>query len=204
MVKAIIEGQKTMTRRVVKIKRLPKPDDKKKLKANTPGLWLIPMNGNPTPTYSIAPYQKNDILWVRETHWVNGGWFSYISENGNYGQEFVEFTDDNAPVLFDKPQDETLAYVKRPAIFMPREAARLFLEVKSVRVERLQDISEEDVKAEGVSVPPLPTCTDPSLKRRCEFASLWDDLCAKRGYGWDSNPWVWVIEFMRVERGGTQ
>jgi hypothetical protein len=121
-------------------------------------VYPIPVNGVPSPKYSISLYKKGDILRMRQARTANK------DENG--------FT-----------------------------AAGLFIKVKNVRVERLQDISEEDVKAEGVSVPPLPTCADPSLKRRCEFASLWDDLYAKRGYGWDSNPWVWVIEFMRVEKG---
>jgi len=88
---------------------------------------------------------------------------------------------------------------------MPREAARLFLEVKSVRVERLQDITEADAKAEGVK----DLC---DICRGCYggyscieyipiylFEKLWDNINAKRGYLWDSNPWVFVYEFMRVE-----
>jgi hypothetical protein len=68
---------------------------------------------------------------------------------------------------------------------MPKEAARLFLEVKNVRVERLQAITEEDARAEGFAWE--------------RFASYWDTLYAKCGYSWENNPWVWVYEFMRIK-----
>jgi hypothetical protein len=319
MVRAIINGQKTMTRRPVsRIARFGNVTEFGE--SNTPGYkWQFRdkrMRWNDVRDI-IPPYQKGDILWVRETHWVNGEWFSYISENGKYGREFVEFTDDNAQVLFDDPEDETISYMKRPSIFMPRKAARLFLEVKNVRVERLQCISEKDAEAEGCGLEALKewaknncpeleypywlglnnrpepyselwkeidsslsycrkcaekeaarlnkkypntvfvdggwsqdedrvinceicykpldfSATEECLKSEYEhwvkhgiekpdgyvleqiigmedslpeeypklrsilFRRLWDDLYAKRGYGWDSNPWVWVIEFERM------
>jgi hypothetical protein len=79
---------------------------------------------------------------------------------------------------------------KKPSIFMPRAAARLFLRVKNVRAERLQDISEEDAIAEGVDgIEPGELFFN--------FIALWNSLNAKRGYGWEANPWVWVYTFER-------
>ncbi len=96
--------------------------------------------------------------------------------------------------------------------FMPRSAARLFLKVKSIRVERLQDITEEDARREGIKsywaephrdvAPFIGTAKeigeDLCSTRREAFQQLWDFLNSKRGYGWDLNPWVWVIEFERI------
>jgi len=88
-----------------------------------------------------------------------------------------------------------------PSIFMPRWASRLTLEVTGVRVERVQDISEEDAETEGVE-PPMLHPDDPANLdvARGAFADLWDAINAKRGYGWASNPWVWVVTFTRVQR----
>jgi hypothetical protein len=87
---------------------------------------------------------------------------------------------------------------------MPREATRLFLEVKDVRVERIQDISEEDAEAEGVFPGKCSgcgacsgsDCYDPAGY----FMETWDDCYSERGYGWEENPWVYVIEFMRIDK----
>ena len=83
---------------------------------------------------------------------------------------------------------------------MPRKAARIFLKVKNIRVERLQAITEQDAVAEGF-VSTAKTAGDdyPGLFAREQFAEYWDKLHAKRGYRWDQNPWVWVIEFEKVE-----
>ena len=94
----------------------------------------------------------------------------------------------------------------RPSIHMPRTAARLYLLVKSVRVERVQDIRSADAEAEGVEK--TGTCrwrdycgieSGGFINPTASFVTLWDSLNAKRGYPWDSNPWVWVIEFRRVD-----
>lgn len=86
-----------------------------------------------------------------------------------------------------------------PSMFMPRWASRITLEVVSVRVERLQEISEEDAVAEGVDAVSLADVPrSAAWNRRQDFAALWDSLNSKRG-PWDSNHWVWVVEFERVE-----
>ena len=84
---------------------------------------------------------------------------------------------------------------------MRREAARLFLEVKSVRVERLHDISPRDAQSEGIKFRPFNgNFTNFEAWLIKDFAVAWNSLNAKRGYSWDTNPWVWVYEFMRRER----
>jgi len=121
-------------------------------------------------------YQVGDILYVRETWRKHEFGFDYrVLENG---QLFPSFDDD--PIKW------------KPSIHMPREAARLFLEVREVRVERLQDITEADAMAEGV----LPF-NNQVLRAKGYFEDLWNSINGKGA--WESNPWVWVYEFMRVE-----
>ena len=90
---------------------------------------------------------------------------------------------------------------------MPRDVARIFLRVTDVRVERIQDISEADCIAEGIKEEDayynkMFRNTDSSEFARAMYAKLWDSLNAKRGYGWDMNPWVWVYTFERCEKPG--
>lgn len=154
-------------------------------------------------------YRRGDILWVRETFAVD--------RDGNYIYK--------SDPMFDCCTRGDIAWDWKPPIFMPRVAARLFLEVKAVRIERLRDITEEDAKAEGI----LPTaakfggckCRDRPdrhgkfgcpkgcncFNARENFFGFWDSLNAKRtgaekkpDYSWKSNPWVWVHEFGRVEK----
>jgi hypothetical protein len=94
----------------------------------------------------------------------------------------------------------------KPSIHMPREAARLFLKVESVRIERLQHITVEDVEKEGITIhdlcnkcPPNMYCCNTCGQARHSFSELWDSLNAKRGYSWESNPYVFVYEFMRLD-----
>lgn len=82
-----------------------------------------------------------------------------------------------------------------PSIHMPRWASRIMLEITNVRAERLHDISEADAKAEGVGAW---HDTKDGTVYRPEFSMLWDSINAKRGHSWDTNPWVWVIEFKKV------
>jgi hypothetical protein len=184
MVQAILEGRKTQTRRIVKPQtKSIFPDKKDRMpKAFWTGMeWVKP------------PYQPGDILWVRET------WGHIAFENhkaGGYDEWFIYKASRNCEL----PDD----FKWRPSIFMPREAARIFLRVTNVRVERLQDITKEDAIAEGLNIGTVDN--EKYAKNNAYrllannlpvamFADLWDSLNAKRGYGWEKNPWVWVIEF---------
>lgn len=135
---------------------------------------------------SFCRYRKGDHLWVRET------WMPFTEAGTSTGATIYRATDSPEP-----DGDRPLRW--RPSIFMPRALSRLTLEVADIRVERLQEISFPDIRAEGFercSVHPTPhTCC---TYLRNEFGSGWDKLNAKRGYSWNSNPWVWVIEFQKV------
>ena len=93
----------------------------------------------------------------------------------------------------------------KPSIFMPKEAARIWLEVTDIRVERIQDISENDAQEEGCPgkllkelIPDSIEINRYSLTPSEQFIELWDKINKLRGYGWDKNPWVWVISFKRL------
>jgi len=180
MVKAILEGRKSQTRRVIK----PQPTmhdfgEHKSLAWEKPftkhGYLAIGVERvRECPSCLRCSYvQPGDTLWVRET---------WAQENVNYKDIFIYKADgwDRSGLKW------------KPSIHMPRKAARIFLEVKSMRVERLQDITEEDALAEGIV--PYDTYTAKRL-----FMNLWNTLNSKRGFIWASNPWVWVIEFERTQ-----
>jgi hypothetical protein len=133
-------------------------------------------------------YWPGDIIWARET-WAGDG-----------------KTEDSAWMYKASTNDDPYGGKWHPSIFMPRKAARLFLEVKGVRIERVQDITEEDARAEGVDGGCLTCgesepcgCNNPCPDCRDAFIWLWNHLNSKRGYPWDSNPYVYVYEFMRVK-----
>ncbi len=219
MVKAILAGQKTVTRRVVKLKygntHLEMRTDKYgtrliELQNEEPGVTTV-LKPDGTMIHKLLaaiekepPYHPGDILYVRET-WMReteqgiptGGYIYRASDN--------PAPDGNGPLRW------------RPSIHMPKEAARLFLRVTDVRVERLWDITEEQAKAEGIFLDSpdfIPTyhydktkCNIPgegwSTARECFRRKLWNGTIPKKDlslYGWDANPWVWVIEFERISK----
>lgn len=192
MVKAILAGRKTMTRRVIKDRDIINNFD-----IDVDGSVYAYINqetGDSYPPTAIARFQVGDILWVRET-WGKDENGEYVYR-ANYGTT----EDDSFPPSMFK---------WRPSIHMPREAARIFLRVTNVRVERVQDITEEDATAEGAEYYTPKFETDIVLSTwklattKTKFCALWDNLNAKRGYGWESNPWVWVYEFERVSEDGS-
>lgn len=151
------------------------------------------------PVIVKCPYgQAGDLLRVKET-WATENRYNHLkpSEIPQTAKIYYLANIDYNPFEMG---------IMRPSIFMPRRASRITLEITEVRAERLQEISNKDVRAEGITasgVIPVKTAmlitgTDNlnDLQRelgRAEFASLWDSLNAKRGYGWETNPWVWPI-----------
>jgi len=180
MVQAILDGRKTVTRR--KIDR----DITNFCDVEVDGILLDYQNchGDFINPIDLCRYRKGDILWVRET------WSEHQEYYNNSAKVFAE------PHYIYKA-DGVYANKWRPSIHMPKEAARIFLKVTDVRVERLQDITEEDAITEGMSKTLVDGVIFISAKGN--FHVLWDSLNIKRGYGWEDNPWVWVIEFERVD-----
>lgn len=174
MVRAIQDGQKTQTRRTIK----PQPTNPR---WNNVG-WTGWDDGH---GYCMnPPCMVGDVLWVRETWRRDAGRYMY---RANYA--------DNEK-FYRNGQEVNICW--KPSIHMPKEAARIFLRVKDVRVERLQDMDEEAAIAEGFA--DSPAGTDSPLER---FYGLWDKTLKRddlREYGYHANPWVWVIEFERIEK----
>lgn len=177
MVRAILDGRKTMTRRVVKGRDI-------RVGIGTVTHRKRRADGDhwePLP----CPYgQPGDRLWVKET------WADTRTECKRNPVSYRATW--NADDDFDR------GFNWRPSIFMPRWASRITLEITAVRVERLQEITEEDAVKEGV----IP-CVEPDVVEHppgcvCNFRNLWNSINAKRGFGWDSSPWVWVVSFKRI------
>ena len=196
MVKAIMDGCKTVTRRVVK----PQP-------ILNGGFWELGGAGwsdtitslTPIPCHSLynrMPYKPGDILYVRET----------------WGRTFAGTADQPKYVYLasDPEWGEHEAWKWRPSIHMPKEAARIFLRVTDVRVERLQEISLSDCVREGIPHCVIDTLCD-GYCDNCDtseapyrrFRKLWDSTVKPADldrYGFDASPWVWVIGFERCEK----
>lgn len=208
MVRAILEERKTQTRRVIK---LPGPhSDVSYFEGDQEAITPITIYGEDGSTWEDGEpindisnrYKPGDILRVAET------WrcirYDNMDGNMNYGVEFkdgeqkhFQFDDHERYRLFGKYA--TKKGWQSP-FYMPLEATRLFLRAKNIWVERLQDITEEDAAAEGVG-DPYDYQNLPGLKiNTLAYAKLWDILNAKRGYGWDTNPWVRVIEFEKISK----
>ena len=191
MVRAILDGCKTQTRRVIN-PQIPVPQ------SCGPGDFLL-VDEFGDETVKQSPFgAPGDRLWVRETFVVD-----YEVGEGTRGgvppAVFYRATDDGK-TNFTPGMEHW-----KPSIHMPRMYCRLLLDVKAVRVERLQEITEEDATAEGVDAISLADAPrQATWSRRQDYAQLWDSLNKKRGFGWDTNPWVWVIEFERVQPEHTQ
>lgn len=167
---------------------------------NKKGWYAIFENDNHTEKiYTKCPYEDYDILWVRETwqHSFNLDENDQIIEGtGRYIYKaspkdwpyFTHWLDSNTGLHRD-----TMPW--RPSIHMPKETARIFLKVTDVSVERLQDISIENARKEGIEI----ALNNTNFMYQFNFRILWDTINAKRGYSWDSNPWVWVVNFEKSE-----
>jgi hypothetical protein len=203
MVRAILGGRKTQTRRVIE----PWHADAPIIKCMTsehPGLWRVesldPDGERPYEQLLCCPYgQPGERLWVRET-WAA----PYADHEGVPGGRKPEPGD---KLVYRSKEADAYQWDGvipwRPSIHMSRWASRVTLEITDVRVERVQEISADDALAEGIDVVAamaLPCAPDDAAQ--AEFCGLWDSINAKRGYDWDVNPWVWVIEFKVVAPRG--
>lgn len=198
MVRAILAGQKTCTRRLPN-KRVREEYFEYDDWANTVGGSGIKKLSEKEFYEQYPPYQVGDILYVRET-WGEG------YEDGTY---IYKASDKLANHPMFKESSKLLYH---PSIHMPKEAARIWLKVTGVRVERLQECGEGwciDIEKEGIVAPqdPILYISDDAFHGalRMEFQKIWDSTIKKSDidrYGWKANPWVWVIEFERCDKEG--
>lgn len=200
MVQAILDGRKTMIRRVIKPQ--PTPYDKTEWPTLPPGLdWKSCCYWGGSFERQCPYGQVGDRLWVRETFMFWKGADireSYIGTN-------MEVALGEPPHYRYKADDpQNYGFKWRPSIFMPRHASRITLEITNIKVEKLQKITPEDAVAEGVEyMPPARLRNERLPVALIVFAGLWDKLNTKCGYPWESNPWVWVIEVHPVEKRNT-
>lgn len=186
MVMAILDGRKTVTRRLIKHNvdeilnstyhnEHPEVEDKQIISK-----------------MCMPPYQPGDILYVRETWCLR------------YDGEKYFYKADKDTEREDKQLTDYDHVSWRPSIHMPKEAARIWLKVKDVRVERLQEIDDDQAKEEGANWKNGKNVGFEEKMRRSaveRFAEIWNSTIKKSDldrYGWYANPWVWVIEFERV------
>lgn len=221
MVRAIHDGRKTQTRRV--IKRQP-PDDVAPIIVSRYHPTIVDRHGDEAPGAEIfgafsddgewgckSPFgEPGDRLWVRETcravelesgldgvRYPADGAFREIEDSRAAAERWLDLN------AYRGQQGATV-----PAIHMPRWASRITLEITGVRAERLQSISEDDSIAEGIDKTAAglwsaygQSDVDGTYSPRLSFRFLWDGINAARGHGWDANPWVWVVEFKRHSAG---
>ncbi|QKY11641.1 hypothetical protein [Janthinobacterium lividum] len=226
MVRALLDGSKTQTRRVVKLQRLAGSH----FEGGAAGVefdgFRVPRDCGLAPARFSAevvgggaylseevhcPYgQPGDRIWVRET-------FGYVSPDEHqrpHSECNIEYRADLEPDCTDRPCSWPVGECAgdparprwRPSIHMPRAASRILLEIVSVRVERLQDISDADIVAEGIDMDALAEAQDRydaiakngNASGRLTLRTAWRDLWESTGGDWHSNPWLWVIEFKRV------
>jgi len=212
MVKAVLSGYKTQTRRVIK----------------RPEQWMIEFDGeahrasdqygDSYDILEVCPYGKIGAqLWVREK-WRIGAW----NENGEIAIDYangdclpyvevpdpdaheklwIQCTDECIKKGVEENEEGHYSWDKgssplkwRPSIFMPRWASRIQLEITDIRVERVQDITDSNATAEGIVTAPTSIVTP-----RMSFKKLWDSINAKRGYSWDKNPWCWCLTFKVIK-----
>lgn len=193
-VRAILEDRKTQTRRVLKIRgvdggQYPITSPAEEMLRFDDGTFHYRSTGALSGPYPCPYGAEGQRLWVRETAWLPPSvsvrdlregadtWPKciYSADADDYDLEFVR----------------AWRWKQRPSIHMPRWASRITLEITDVRVQRVQDISEEDALAEG--------CRS-QIKHSAAFADLWDSINESRGFGWNANPYVWALTFRRVEQ----
>lgn len=184
MIRAILDGGKTQTRRIAKINASGRVQIKDRN-------WHV---DDPDAILACPLGQAGDRLWVRETFiqgWETNAWgdIDQYDESGNEKPIKTWYRADGNIDWEDADGEFCENTPWRPSIHMPRSASRITLEITSVHIERLQDISTNDCIAEGIKYSPD---VDPSHK----YQELWDSIYKN----WNSNPWVWVIEFKVIDK----
>lgn len=192
MVQAILELRKNKTRRTKGLDAINKNPELYRYDGFSKEYGMhyferLDENGNPTENYHPieCPYNLGDILWVRES-------FHYVSDSET--REFIKYgyrADWNDGILTHKKNKG----IWKPSIHMPKQACRIFLKIKSIRAERLQDINEEDAIAEGAIQ--YEAATD-WMSAKYGFQMIWETINGKES--WCFNPFVWVYEFERIEK----
>lgn len=213
MVKAILAGQKTQTRRAVNADMAANFDEPRGTEDVLAGYPFVETEGGYVSALKLCPFgQPGDLLYVREA------WRPAVSDvacTNEYRADGAHIKIDDTEIdasiwlSYRKPEEQypDMAPPKwRPSIHMPRWASRLTLEITDVRVERLQEISEEDARAEGIQSKPGIVVIDgkqtpspvyfagelyPEISPSVAFRSLWQSIYSN----WSDNPWVWVAEF---------
>lgn len=213
MVRALLDGRKVQTRRIVKCRNGEQPTELG-LTYIGENLWVSPVNFDGlVDRNAFCPYgQPGDLLYVKEVCWMWGRWV----KNGKTktGLQAWKFkADEHDPrIRFDKPdwtvkRNGDVGWVYRHARFMPRRASRLILRITNIRVERVQDIAWQDAVREGIDCPwgndkktpdewkPYPGKKPEALRY---FKKLWNTVNGPDA--WDRNDWVWVIEFEVIKQ----
>lgn len=219
MARAVLSGKKTQTRRVVRgawhepegyLQSEPEGEDLETDKSDkgdtTKREWYFSCRGVPASHIATCPYgEVGDRLWVREEHYIFGHWEMVEGLRTKTDKDKWRFVPDSKQVQYEPPENfrtsrlrsnsENSAWHKRLARFMPRWASRMTLEIDSVRVERLHDISEDDALSEGATTIRPEGEGGDELPSRL-FERLWTSINGRDS--WDLNPWVWVVQFRRV------
>lgn len=209
-VRAILDGRKSMTRRVLKIQPPTQWDEVKPIYGSN-GAGIIAWDFYSSLNRYDHGYLKDsfpyghigDHLWLRES------WFEVTKLSDSYGKQFGISGGIDTWNLYKADGSKLPDGFKwKSPLFIPRKASRITLEITDIRVERLQDITEEDARAEGVIDGGCLNCGEhepcgcgnPMPDARDAYVSIWNTLNAKRGYPWESNPWVWAISFKVVNK----
>lgn len=195
MVQAILTGQKTTTRRIIKVNTdldfigCSSTGGDFDAAAFGKGCYEKILDAKIIERVK-APYMPGDILYVRETWGISNPLGDFARNNRTAEYVYKAGYSKGERIQMAREQEKNLG-VWKPSIHMPKVAARIFLKVTSVRVERLQDITEEGIRAEGITEEWPPHAMD-------KFRKLWDSTTKE--YRWETNPWVWVIEFERRDK----
>lgn len=191
MVRAILDGRKACTRRILK-GAIPFDETAEYWNVLKKGEWSGPICVEHF-IKQFSPYKQGDILYVRETWTHFECWNCEGDEEGNCVEEpHISVLQKQGGCYLYRATSEISGDARwHPSIHMPKEAARIWLKVTDVRVERLQDMTDDDAEAEG--------CFD-YTSTALGFPDVWDSTIKKSDldrYGWAANPWVWVIQFER-------